>query len=109
MKPVDHVTVAPEHLQVDDGREIIESADGHARFMLPTVPSEDADPKTIKGCAKRRMEVVSAIERRDSGAPKWRSTLKKSHPKVRLTNETDGPGYEPKGIESLGAWVVDGP
>ncbi|WP_335940011.1 hypothetical protein [Streptomyces sp. PTD5-9] len=88
---------------VQDGFETIESEDGKARFRLFTIPTEDVAPQIVAGHARRRAELVTAIEKRDARAPKWRPA-KTSAPKVRLPKSADAPGFVADPF-AVGDWV----
>ncbi|MEU3330044.1 DNA cytosine methyltransferase [Streptomyces albus] len=77
---------------VQDTFEIIESDDGRARFRLFTLPDEGVSPETVAGYARRRADLVSAIEKRETHTPKWRP-LKPRAPKTRLPKSPDAPGF----------------
>ncbi|MFI7142899.1 hypothetical protein ACIBQ5_35910 [Streptomyces massasporeus] len=88
---------------VQDGFEVIESEDGNARFTLHMVPTEDVAPNVTAGYARRRAELVSAIEKRDARAPKWRPA-KTSAPALRLPKSADAPGFVADPF-AVGDWV----
>ncbi|MFJ9427907.1 DUF3560 domain-containing protein, partial [Streptomyces sp. NPDC101249] len=88
---------------VQDGFEVIESEDGKARFRLFTVPAEDVAPHVVAGHARRRAELVTAIEKRDARAPKWRPA-KTSAPNMRLPKSADAPGFVADPF-AVGDWV----
>ncbi|MEU6467433.1 hypothetical protein [Streptomyces sp. NPDC046976] len=88
---------------VQDGFETIESEDGKARFRLITIPTEDVAPQIVAGHARRRAELVTAIEKRDARAPQWRPA-KTSAPKARLPKSADAPGFVADPF-AVGDWV----
>jgi hypothetical protein len=91
-------------LTPDGNREVIESDDGRARFWLYAPPPADSMPQAKEAHRKRRAELVAAIEARRP-APRWRRTLKTSHPRPRLLKSPDATPREREPF-AVGDWVT---
>jgi hypothetical protein len=91
-----------------DAFEIIESDDQRARFRLFTLPTEGVRPEITAGRSKRRADLAAAIKAQETGAPRWRRTLKTSTARPRLPKSPDAalPEREPFAV---GDWVMWAP